>query len=132
MTGAGTSEYRYWMPTRIVFGEGALSHLPDAVGDLASRVFVVSTGAMHRFGVLDRIQELLGEDRTVVFSPVPPNPTPDAVDEPLLAVTTTAGVTEPYQRSDDVELTLDTSRDSVKKCSAILLRKTLSFLRDKS
>ena len=42
------------------------------------------------------------------------------------------GVTEPYQRSDDVELTLDTYRASIEECSAILLRKTLSFLRDNS
>jgi adenylylsulfate kinase-like enzyme len=41
------------------------------------------------------------------------------------------GVTEPYQRSDDVELTLDTYRQSVEACSTILLRKTLSFLRNK-
>ena len=40
------------------------------------------------------------------------------------------GVTEPYQRSDDVELVLDTDRQSIEECSAILLRKTLSFLRD--
>ena len=40
------------------------------------------------------------------------------------------GVTEPYQRSDEVELTLDTYRESVEECSAILLRKTLSFLRN--
>ena len=42
------------------------------------------------------------------------------------------GVDEPYQRSDDVELTLDTYRESIEECSAILLRKTLSFLRDRS
>lgn len=81
MTGAGTSAYRYWMPTRIVFGDGALSHLPATVGDSASRVLVVSTGSMQRLGVLDRILKLLGEDRMVVFSPVPPNPTPEVVDE---------------------------------------------------
>ena len=81
MKGAEATEYRYWMPTRIVFGEGALSHLPDSVGDSSSRVLVVSTGAMHRLGVLDRILELLGEDRTVVFSPVAPYPTPEVVDE---------------------------------------------------
>jgi len=81
MKGDEATDYRYWMPTRIVFGEGTLSHLPIAVGDSSSRVLVVSTGAMHRLGVLDRILELLGEDRTVVFSPVTPYPTPDVVDE---------------------------------------------------
>ena len=42
------------------------------------------------------------------------------------------GVTEPYQRSEGVELTLDTNRESIEECSTILLIKTLSFLRDKS
>jgi len=42
------------------------------------------------------------------------------------------GVTELYQRSDYVDLTLDTYRESVMDCSAILLRETLSFLKDKS
>ncbi len=39
------------------------------------------------------------------------------------------GVTEMYQRSDDVELTLNTDKMSVDECSEILLRQTLSFLR---
>jgi adenylylsulfate kinase len=38
------------------------------------------------------------------------------------------GVTEPYQRSEQVELTLDTYRKNVEECSSILLRETLSFL----
>lgn len=40
------------------------------------------------------------------------------------------GVTEPYQRSDDVELILDTYREGVEDCSALLLNMTLSFLRN--
>ena len=40
------------------------------------------------------------------------------------------GVTEPYQRSEEVELTLNTDRNTIDECSSILLSETLSFLRD--
>ena len=39
------------------------------------------------------------------------------------------GVTEPYQRSEHVELKLDTARSSIEECSSILLHEALSFLR---
>ena len=38
------------------------------------------------------------------------------------------GVTEMYQRSDNVELTLNTDKMKINECSEILLKSTLSFL----
>ena len=42
------------------------------------------------------------------------------------------GVTEPYERSEEVELILDTDRNTIEECSSILLNETLDFLRNSS
>ena len=39
------------------------------------------------------------------------------------------GVTEPYQKSDQTELVLHTDRDSIEKCSQLLLKSALTFLK---
>ena len=39
------------------------------------------------------------------------------------------GVAEPYQRSEHVELTLNTARSTIEECSSILLNEVLIFLR---
>lgn len=42
------------------------------------------------------------------------------------------GVTEPYQKSDHVELALHTGIDSIEQCSRILLESVLAFLKNRS
>ena len=78
---AVATSYQYWMPTRVVFGDGALSRLPEVVDDSAARVLVIATGSMGRLGVLDRVEDMLGRDRTVLYGHVSPSPTPEVVDE---------------------------------------------------
>ena len=70
----------YFMPTRLMFGAGALSELPQVLDARPGKILVVSNKAMRRLGTLDRIDEMLGLDRTVHFDPVSPNPTPSVVD----------------------------------------------------
>lgn len=40
------------------------------------------------------------------------------------------GVTEPYQKSDHVELVLQTGRDSIEKCSQVLFASVKDFLKE--
>jgi len=40
------------------------------------------------------------------------------------------GVAEPYQRSDKVELVLNTAEESVEKCAQVLFRSAMVFLRE--
>ena len=72
--------FEYRLPTRIVFGDGSLSRLPEVVEDTEARVLVVSIKSMWRLGVLEQVERLLGKDRVVVVDPVPAFPTPDLVD----------------------------------------------------
>ena len=42
-----------------------------------------------------------------------------------------AGITEPYEKSENPELVLDTASKSINECSAILLNRVLEFLEDR-
>ncbi len=75
-----SSVFGYRMPTRIVFGIGALDALRDLLGDLDSPVLLVSIASMQRAGVVDRVRRLLGDTGTVLSEPVTPNPSPETVD----------------------------------------------------
>ena len=73
--------YQYWMPTRIIFGEGTLSHLADVTKHSAGRIMVVSNGSMVRLGILDSVREILGSNRMILFDRITPNPNPAIIDE---------------------------------------------------
>ena len=71
-------EFEYYTPTKVIFGEGSLEKLPQAVkGCGASRVFVVYGGmSVKKSGLLDRVEALL-TDAGLAFEAiggVQPNP----------------------------------------------------------
>ncbi len=76
--------FNIFLPTRIVFGEGALNKLPLLVKDLGKKAMIV-TGkkSTKQSGVLDKVTKLLEEKgmETIVFDKVQPNPVSDDVDE---------------------------------------------------
>lgn len=76
--------FNIFLPTKIVFGEGALNKLPSLVKDLGKKAMIV-TGkkSTKQSGVLDKVTKLLEEKgmETIVFDKVQPNPVNDDVDE---------------------------------------------------
>ena len=81
--------FTWFNPTRVVFGPGKLADLRSVVNEVAgdgARAFLV-TGqhALRSTGVLQRVLDLLGEDRTTLFDRVTPFPSPKLVDEALEA-----------------------------------------------
>ena len=83
------SSFTWLNPTRVIFGEGKLASLPSVVDEVAgngARVFLV-TGrhSLRSTGVLQRVMDLLGEDRVTLFDRVVPFPSPELVDEAVAA-----------------------------------------------
>ncbi|MFN4190355.1 MAG: iron-containing alcohol dehydrogenase, partial [Pseudothermotoga sp.] len=76
--------FNIFLPTKIVFGEGALNKLSSLVKDLGNKAMIV-TGkkSTKQSGVLDKVTKLLEEKgmETIVFDKVQPNPVNDDVDE---------------------------------------------------
>jgi alcohol dehydrogenase class IV len=76
-------DFTYHMPTKVVFGCGALDKLSDAVKEAgAVRVLVVTgRGSMMKTGVLDRVLSLLSAFDVDIFKGVESDPSTDTVDE---------------------------------------------------
>ena len=84
---AGMPPFEYSLPTRVLFGSGHLSRLPQLVEELAgpmARLFLV-TGkrSLHASGVLERVTESLARYRVILFDQVPPSPAPDTAEAAL-------------------------------------------------
>ncbi len=77
--------FKYYMPTRLIFGVGTLEELATTPYFPWKKALVVigAGGAMRRLGILGRVQNLLaarGVD-VVVYDKVKPNPEVDQVEE---------------------------------------------------
>lgn len=76
--------FSFWIPTRVVFGEGCLAQLGDLAAPLPRRCLIVAGRRAARLnGWLAQIGERLKEARVeyAIFDAVEPNPTPDTVAE---------------------------------------------------
>lgn len=71
---------RFFNPTRIVYGPGSLSQLPDQLpaGTPAEQILLISDAGLRRAGITQRAQELL--PGAEVFEEVEPNPRHTTVD----------------------------------------------------
>jgi len=76
-------EFAFHMPTKVVFGRGALDRLPSELDGLgAEEVLVVAgRGSMRRTGMLKRVLKLLEGRDVGVYEGVVSNPQADMVDE---------------------------------------------------
>ena len=75
-----------WLnPTKILFGAGTLSRLPEVIDNavgLKSRVFLVTGQTyLRESGTLSKIVESIGDSRVTLFDRALPFPTPGLVDE---------------------------------------------------
>ncbi|MDL2060002.1 iron-containing alcohol dehydrogenase [Mesosutterella sp. AGMB02718] len=67
--------YTLHLPTRLVFGEGAIEKLPELTKDFGKKVLIVmGGGSVKRNGILGRARELLRDRRIFELSGVEPNP----------------------------------------------------------
>lgn len=75
-----TSEesWQFHNPVRIVFGEDRLDGLAQLRA--AGTVLLTTTPGFTRRGVTDRVRELIGRERVVVYDEVEPNPSLDVLD----------------------------------------------------
>ncbi len=81
-----------WLnPTKILFGAGTLSRLPEVIDNavgLEARVFLVTGQTyLRESGTLSKILESVGSSRVTLFDRALPFPTPDLVDEASEACT---------------------------------------------
>ncbi|MGB9821519.1 MAG: iron-containing alcohol dehydrogenase [Pseudothermotoga sp.] len=76
--------FNVFLPTKIIFGEGAVEKLPSAVKELGKKAMIV-TGrkSTKQTGLLDRVSELLKKIgiETTVYDKIQPNPVSNDVDE---------------------------------------------------
>jgi 4-hydroxybutyrate dehydrogenase len=73
---------RFSFPNRMVFGPGAITHLPDLLTEFnATRVLLVSDEGLVRAGLVDRVREQIEVNAdAILFTEVEPNPTEACVD----------------------------------------------------
>ena len=52
--------FDYHTPTRLIFGKGVITHLPDVLRPLGKRVLLTyGAGSIKKIGLYDKVQELL-------------------------------------------------------------------------
>lgn len=66
--------------TRVLYGNGVLSVLPDCVEPLGKRVLLVTDAGLAAAGHKDRVLDLLGDFETTVYEDVHPNPSTTDVE----------------------------------------------------
>jgi len=78
-------DFSYYMPARIIFGCGKLSELKTTPYLPRRKALVVigASGAMRKYGCLDRVLKYLKENgvETVVYDKIQPNPVSEQVEE---------------------------------------------------
>ncbi|MHC4242852.1 MAG: iron-containing alcohol dehydrogenase [Planctomycetota bacterium] len=78
-------DFSYYMPTRIIFGCGKLSELKTTPYLPGKKALVVigESGAMRKYGYLDRVIKYLKENgvESVVYEKIQPNPVSEHVHE---------------------------------------------------
>jgi len=67
--------FEYCTPTRIVFGEGVISKLPQVIGQLGKKVLLTyGGGSIKRIGLYQKVQELMKDFQLVELPGIQPNP----------------------------------------------------------
>lgn len=68
-------KFDYQIPTRLVFGKGAIEKLPQAVKSLGKRVLLTyGGGSIKKIGLYDRVKTLLKDCEIYELSGIQPNP----------------------------------------------------------
>ncbi|GAJ17418.1 unnamed protein product, partial [marine sediment metagenome] len=76
--------FNFYMPTRIVFGNGRFNETGSLVKELGNKALIVTgRSAMRRLGYTDRLVSMLQESdiQSIVFDKITPNPLVPQIDE---------------------------------------------------
>lgn len=67
--------FDYQTPTRLIFGKGVITHLPDVLRPLGKRVLLTyGAGSIKKIGLYDKVQELLKGFEVYELPDIQPNP----------------------------------------------------------
>lgn len=75
--------FDYQTPTRLIFGEGVISSLPDVMGEFGHNVlFTYGGGSIKKLGLYDKVKELLADFEIFELPGIQPNPkfNPSVID----------------------------------------------------
>ena len=54
--------FDYMTPTRLIFGKGVISKLPDVMGNFGKKVLLTyGGGSIKKLGLYDKVKELLAD-----------------------------------------------------------------------
>lgn len=67
--------FDYQTPTRLIFGEGAVSNLPEVMKPLGKKILLTyGGGSIKKIGLYDKVKELLSDFEIFELSGIQPNP----------------------------------------------------------
>jgi hypothetical protein len=67
--------FDYQTPTRLIFGEGVISKLPEVMKPLGKKLlFTYGSGSIKKIGLYDTVKELLADFEIYELSDIQPNP----------------------------------------------------------
>lgn len=67
--------FDYQTPTSLIFGEGVISNLPDAMKTFGKKVLMTyGSGSIKKLGLYDKVKELLGNYEIYELPGIQPNP----------------------------------------------------------
>lgn len=67
--------FDYQTPTRLIFGKGVISNLPEVMKPLGRRLLMTyGGGSIKKLGLYDKVKELLGEFEIYELPDIQPNP----------------------------------------------------------
>lgn len=77
-----TENFDFCVLTHILFGQGQIAHMPEAIGEFGEKVLLVyGGGSIKRMGLYGRIEELLSGCEIHELSGIAPNPRVESVRE---------------------------------------------------
>ncbi len=67
--------FDYYTPTRLIFGEGVISNLPDVMKPIGKKILMTyGGGSIKKLGLYDKVKELLADFEIFELSDIQPNP----------------------------------------------------------
>ena len=72
--------FEYFAPTKVIFGIGSMAELPMAVASLGTKALLVTDAGLTDSGLVDGIQEKLGDLLVAIYDDVPQDSGMDVVD----------------------------------------------------
>lgn len=74
-------KFSFHIPTKIIFGTGAISKLPLEIPDSTTSILIVTDQNLHQnTGIINQIKCLLSDHKVLVFDQIEENPTIESVD----------------------------------------------------